>query len=112
MADYQYSEVAGAVWTRCHRVVIENPPLGEGTPAVTFMESRVVEAAGERIVRDAGCVVEPFTTENAGEVFTVRHPETGDVIGTKTYAEIYAELHSLYLHIATKRDTTNQGEAQ
>jgi hypothetical protein len=59
---------------------------------------------GEEVHRPLGNLVEPFTAENAAEQFDLMHPETGAVIGSMTYQELYVALASAYLHVATKRD--------
>lgn len=69
------------------------------------MEEQVVNLEGESIQRQRGGVQEPFTAENAGEEFQLINPETGEQLGaTASYQETYVMMHSLYLHLATKRD--------
>lgn len=106
MSNYKQSTVTGDSWVRATRVVIENG-IG-GTPAVSFIEEQVINLPGEVITRSAGNIAEPFTVENAAEAFDLLHPETGAVIGSATYQDVYVMLHSLYMHVATKRDAANQ----
>lgn len=101
--NYKQSAVTGETWQRAVRVVVENPYEG-GVPAVTFVEEQLINLPGEVITRASGSVSEPFTPANAGEVFNLVHPETGAVLGTATYQDVYVMLHSLYLHVAAKRD--------
>lgn len=112
MQNYQETDVVGTAWVRARRVVIENPR--GGVPAATFIEERVVNiAGGDEIVQQLGSVVEPFIATgddaNADEQFPVRNPQTGEQTGTMTYAQAHAVLHSLYYHVAGKRDALNQG---
>lgn len=106
MSNYKQSPVTGESWQRAVRVVIENPV--DGTPAISFIEEQVINLPGEKITRPAGNVAEPFMPENYLEQFNVINPETGEVIRTATYQEVYVVLHSLYLHVAAKRDLANQ----
>lgn len=107
MPDYKQSTVAGDSWVRCGRIVIENGPQSR---AATFMEEQVIQIGTDRITRSIGCVVEPYTDDNMSEVFAVLDPETGAQTGqTATYAQLYAMLHSAYLHVAAKRDAAAEG---
>lgn len=101
-----YNEQAGefSSWVRCKYIGINNPRPSLGEPSVTFVEEKVIVADGEEIQRPLGNLVEPFTPANAGEAFDLVHPETGAVIDSMTYQELYVALASAYLHVATKRD--------
>lgn len=102
MADYKQTSIAGDSWVRSNRVVVENGR--GGTPAITFAEERIINTASGEFAQNIGSVSEPFTNDNAIESFNLLNPETGAVIGSATYQEVYVMLHSLYMHIATKRD--------
>lgn len=102
MSNYNQTTIAGQAWLRCHRIVIENPYTG--VPAATFMEERLIELPSETLQRSAGLLVEPFTVDTQDEAFDLRHPVTGEVVGTATYAQLHVMLHSLYYHLAAKRD--------
>lgn len=106
MSNYKQSTVTGDSWVRAVRVVVENP--SEGTPAISSIEERILNLPGQKITQSAGNVSEPFTPENAMEQFNLLNPETGAVIGTAKYQDVYVLLHSLYLHVAAKRDAANQ----
>lgn len=108
--DYQWSEVTGASWTRCGRVIIDNPY--EGQKRAVFLEERAVNIPGEVITRPAGEIIEPFSAANAGESFDLLNPETGEVMGQATYGQLYAMLHSAYMHVATKRDAAEAEDQQ
>lgn len=102
MADYQQGVVSGDTWVRCPRAVVEN---GVANKAITFVEEQVIMLGTDRITRPLGCVVETYTQDNVAEAFAVLDPATGEPTGqTATYAELYALLHSAYIHVATKRD--------
>lgn len=105
MSNYRQSAVAGDSWVRAVRVVAENP--SEGTPAISFIEERILNLSGQKITQSVGNVSEPFTLENAMEQFNLLNPETGVVLGTAVYQDVYVMLHSLYRHIAAKRDVAN-----
>jgi hypothetical protein len=108
-----YNEQAGAFtsWVRCKYIGIDNPRPQLGVPSVTFAEEKVLVVEGEEIHRPLGNLVEPFTAENANEAFDLLHPETGAVLGSMTYQDLYVALASAYLHVATKRDQA-QAEAE
>ena len=103
MSNYMQTNVSGTAYVRSSQVIVANPLVG--TKAISFMEEQVVNLDGEQIVRQRGGVQEPFTAENAGEVFQLINPQTGEALGSSaSYQELYIMLHSLYLHLATKRD--------
>ena len=107
MPNYQQTNVSGTSYIRSNQVVVNNPL--QGTKAITFMEEQVVNLEGESIQRQRGGVQEPFTVENSGEEFQLINPETGDQLGaTASYQELYVMMHSLYLHLAAKRDSLSQ----
>lgn len=108
MSNYKQSTVTGDSWVRAKRVVVENPL--NGTPAISFIEERVINLPDQVITQSAGNVAEPFTPENALEEFPLRHPETGVLIGSLTYQDVYVMLHNLYMHVAAKRDAANQAQ--
>lgn len=106
MSNYQQTSITGESWIRAVRVVLENPLIG--TPAATFVEERAINLGSETLVRPHGNLVEPFIASGDGanltETFDLLNPDTGAVIGSATYQEVYAMLHSLYYHVAAKRD--------
>ncbi|MCY1455440.1 hypothetical protein D9M71_725760 [compost metagenome] len=89
---------------RCKYIGIDNPRPLLGVPSVTFAEERVLLVEGEEVHRPLGNLVEPFTPEKTSEAFDLIHPESGAVLGSMTYQELYVALASAYLHVATKRD--------
>lgn len=104
MADYKASTVAGHTWTRAHRVTLENAYGGAG--GVRFDEEQVISLGDAGVVRQpAGYVIEPFTAENAAQTFDLVNPATGEVIGAASFQDVYVVMHSLYMHLAAKRDT-------
>ena len=106
MSNYQQTSITGESWIRAIRVVLENPLIG--TPAATFVEERAINLGSETITRPHGNLVEPFITSgdsaNITEQFNLLNPETGAVIGSATYQDVYVILHSLYYHAVSKRD--------
>ena len=103
MPDYKETTVAGTAYTRAHQVVIANPSVG--TKAVSFYEEQVINLVDEQIIRQQGGVQEPFTADNASEEFALINPVDGTPIGmTMEYKDVHVALHSLYYHVAAKRD--------
>lgn len=106
MPNYRESSVAGQKWTRAVRFVGENP-VG-GTPAVTFLEEEAVSFGEDQVVtRSLGGIVETFVPANYAEQFDLLDPASGEVVGSMTYVQVYAAMHSLYMHLATKRDAAS-----
>ena len=111
MPDYKETTVAGTAYTRAHQVVIANPSVG--TKAISFYEEQVINLENEQIIRQQGGVQEPFTADNANEEFDLINPVDGTPIGmTMEYKDVHVALHSLYYHIAAKRDAAVAAAAE
>lgn len=111
MPDYKETTVAGTAYTRAHQVVIANPSVG--TKAISFYEEQVINLADEQIIRQQGGVQEPFTADNANEEFALVNPIDGTPIGmTMEYKDVHVALHSLYYHVAAKRDAAVAAAAE
>ena len=85
-------------------VIIRNPL--EGTKSISFREELVGLLGTETVRRDAGEVAESFTPENSTTSFQLLHTDTGAILGTATYQDLYVMLSSLYLALAEKRDAS------
>jgi len=104
MANYKETTLAGASYIRANSVAVRN---GESNKSISFYEEKVINLEdGEIIRKPSGEVSSAFTPENANTEFQVLNPGTGEPIdgATMTYADVYAALYSLYLHLATERD--------
>jgi len=111
MPDYKETTVAGTAYTRAHQVVIANPSVG--TKAISFYEEQVINLVDEQIIRQQGGVQEPFTADNASEEFALINPVDGTPIGmTMEYKDVHVALHSLYYHVAAKRDASVAAAAE
>ena len=111
MPDYKETTVAGTAYTRAHQVVIANPTVG--TKAISFYEEQVINLVDEQIIRQQGGVQEPFTADNANEEFALINPVDGMPIGmTMEYKDVHVALHSLYYHVAAKRDAAVAAAAE
>ena len=111
MPDYKETTVAGTAYTRAHQVVIANPSVG--TKAISFYEEQVINLENEQIIRQQGGVQEPFTADNANEEFALINPLDGTPIGmTMEYKDVHVALHSLYYHVAAKRDAAVAAAAE
>lgn len=100
--DYQYTEVAGSSFTRCSRVVVENPK--EGGRSISFSEEQLINLPGRVIATPLGNLAYPIAAD-MDEEFDLLDPDTGEVTGTTTFAQAYAVVHSAYMHVAKKRDS-------
>ncbi len=111
MPDYKETTLAGTAYTRANQVVIANPTVG--TKAISFYEEQVINLADEQIIRQQGGVQEPFTADNANEEFALINPIDGTPIGmTMEYKDVHVAMHSLYYHIAAKRDAAVAAAAE
>jgi hypothetical protein len=104
MSNYKQTTVSGDSWVRASRILIDNP-LNQ--PAqIRFVEDTVINLADTSITQSANSVLsEIFSDSTKDTEFNVINPSTGDVVATATYKDVYAMLHSLYIHLATKRDS-------
>ena len=103
MPDYKETTVTGTAYIRANQVVVANPL--EGVKAVSYYEEQVVNLEDDQIIRPQGGIQEPFTQDNASEEFDLVDPVDGTPLGmTMEYKDLYVALHSLYLHLAAKRD--------
>lgn len=105
--NYQESTVAGTSWVRANRIQIDNPL--NSSAMVNFTEEKVVVLeTGDVFKQYVGEIQERVSQENMSTEFPLINPETGEDTGMKiSYAGVYASLHSLYMHLATKRDAPN-----
>lgn len=103
-----YNDKQVQAYTRAGSVLVHNPRPDEAmNPSITFNEEHVVDgmhAPGEMEVLPAARLRVEATPEKLGESFDLRHPETGDVIGTATWYDLQVILFSAYLHTAAVRD--------
>ena len=103
MANYRESNVTGVTWQRCHRIDIRNPY--EEQKFAVFLEEEITDLGNDKIVKSpAGQILADFTDPTT--VVNLINPETGDALGiSTTYQDIYIMLHSLYIQLATQRDS-------
>lgn len=103
MTDYKQTNIAGTAYTRANKVIVDNPL--NGVKAITFVEEQVVNLGNEQLIRPQGGIQEPLTADNMGTEFPLLNPLDGTPVGlSMTYEQVYVALHSLYFHVAKKRD--------
>lgn len=106
MSKYQEATVAGTSWVRASEVKILN---GQDSKGILFKEEKItVLEDGSLISREYSQISEGFNAENASTAFPLLSPETGEPLADgaqMTYEGVYAALYSLYLHLATERDS-------
>lgn len=100
MANYKEQTISGLVWQRSNLVQIHNTL--NTIPSIMFYEEEVVALPSGPVTKHIGHLTEVFS--DPLKEFNLVHPETGDVLGTATYQQIYLMLHSLYMHLAYIRD--------
>lgn len=100
MPNYREGLIGG--YQRAKRVEITNP-LNQ-IPSITFYEELVITGRENvtTIVSDVSTLTEAMT--DPAVQFDLVNPETGAVIGSAAYQDIYVILYSLYMALAAKRD--------
>lgn len=105
MANYKETTISGTAWNRAFRVTIEN--AYNTVPTMDFDEEKIISLADNQFVSQyVGKLKEKFSDPTV--MFDLIHPETGAVVGTASYMDIYIMLSSLYLSLAAKRDLANE----
>lgn len=103
MANYKESNVTGVKYTRANRVILQNEL--DAPKSITFSEQEIFTLPDtSRVVKHSGSVGVTLDETNATTPFNLIHPETGAVLGTTTYQDVYVLMHSLYYHLVTERD--------
>jgi len=102
MPDYKQTAINGTSWQRAWRVECENPLNGKRE--VIFHEEHVLNAGNRQVRTPVGGLRVQLTEDNALTSFQLLDPDTGEAVGTATYAQVYHMLHSFYMHSATQRD--------
>lgn len=103
MANYKETSLEGTSYVRAANVSLIN---GLTNKSITFNEEKIINLSdGDVIRKSGGSVSDEFTAENAPTSFDLLHPDTGDVVGSATYQDVYVMLYSLYINLATKRDS-------
>ena len=111
MPDYKATTIAGTAYTRAHQAIVANPV--DGVKAISFYEEQIVNLGDEQIHRPQGGIQEPLTADNLQTEFQLLNPVDSTELGlTMTYQDVYVALHSLYLHLATKRDAAVAAAAE
>lgn len=102
MNNYKQTSVIGESWVRAYHFSISNPQTG--LKQINFQEEKVtvldIGANSGRV----GEVLDEFTETGTNTEFSLLDPVTGAVVGTANYDDLYNMLHSLYMHLAQKRD--------
>lgn len=109
MTKYRESNTTGEAWRRANKVIIKNEL--DAVPSISFEEENIfVLASGQAIKERSDNIHEMMTANNLGESFALVNPQTGDPIpgAASTYQDVQVLLHSLYLHLAAKRDAGPQ----
>lgn len=99
--DYQLTDVAGASWVRCSRVVMDNPRAEPA--ALSFSEERVLNLGDGVMTLPMGNLGKSLDGD-MDELFDLLDPDTGAVVGESTFKHAYALIYSAYIHTARERD--------
>lgn len=103
MANYQESTVTGTTWKRCNKIEVRNPYQGQ--KLAIFLEEEITSLANGRLLQEPTTNIQEAFSDPA-KIVDLINPETGESLNNSvTYQEIYIILHSLYMKLATERDT-------
>ena len=97
-------EITTTTYVRSNVVTVTNS-LNKA-PFITYVEEKVQIKDGEaKSLGNIGSISEFLTVDNLDEEFALLNPTTGASLGTVgTYQQLQVLLHSLYYHLAAKRD--------
>lgn len=101
-----YENISGTKWKRSNIVKITNEL--DQTASIHFKEQWIIDDGVNKIKQPAGQCSDKM--ENPSETFNLLNPDTQEVIGSMSYQEVYIALHSLYRHVAEKRDAAAAAE--
>lgn len=109
MSNYNEQSVTGTEWTRCKRIVIDNPLAAQ--PAIRFDEEAALTTSVNTTMKNAlGYLTVQFDPTSVIDLYD---PITGEATGqTVTQGEIYALVYSAYLTAAKARDVANTPPAE
>jgi hypothetical protein len=97
---YKEKNITGKEYKRAASIIIDNRI--SDYPVVTFVEETALVIDDKTIQTPCENLVKKITDLN--QSIPLLHPETGNVIGSVTFAEIYTALYSAYIFYALERD--------
>lgn len=101
MARYKEQNISAKVYTRCARIDVGFPSVGD--PVLSVNEEEVTEVNG--VVthsRGLGFMHLPVTDDNTEFALLDKHGEP--TANTMTFAKLYRALESAYADLAARRD--------
>jgi hypothetical protein len=103
MTDYNESTVSGTQYTRCHRIVIENPMSGD--KYVRFYEEDAINIPDDMPIRRERPAPLGLRFDDPATEIPLRNPETWALTGeTVTMGALYIAIASAYWMTAEARD--------
>ena len=102
MTEYKEQQLAGKLWTRGCRVIIDNPR--NSTPTISVFEEKVLLVEdGSEITTPVGSFANDFNPE---AVFTMFDPTTNQEMKGTTFSgqDLYNMVFSYYMNRAIARD--------
>jgi len=102
MSKYREEQITGYKWVRSNKVSISNQ-YG-GVPTITFGEEEITILSDGRTT-NLPLIGLSETMSDPTQEFPLVNPITAEELGSSaSYQELYVILHSLYIHLAKKRD--------
>jgi hypothetical protein len=108
MPKYNETNVIGESWIRPNRVMFSIKYKENAT--ISYQEEEILNVSENEVIKTiktvgSNLLTETFTPNNANTTFELINPETELPTGnTATYQDLYVLIHSLYFHLAKKRD--------
>jgi hypothetical protein len=102
MQEFKATTAPGSSWTRCARMVLENPR--DLPAAMTFVEDRIVNLEGGSELSIAAGNITISLDGIMSESFDLIDPATGVKIGSMTYDQAYRAFYSAYIAAGIKRE--------
>lgn len=95
MINFDKLTATGITWTRCNRVMIDNP-YGSPKSCKFFLED-LVAINNTTVKTERGFIEKGY---NSQELIPLRNPETGELTGESvTHEYLYQILHSLFIKV-------------
>lgn len=102
MADNLYREDKIRSWQRSKGVTVTNDY--NETPMISYQEEVVVTDLADRVISKTDVGVLNADLSDPTVEFPLLDPNTGNVIGTAHYIDLYVLMYSHYMYLASLRD--------
>lgn len=102
MPEFKATTAPGTSWTRCARMVLENPR--DLPAAMTFVEDRIVNLEGGHELTSTAGNITISLDGIMNDSFDLIDPATGAIMGSMTYDQAYRAFYSAYIAAGRKAE--------